>query len=91
MEEQRTHTITLVRRGHLTLTGIEHVDNFDDDSIVLVTDMGMLTIRGHKLRIQTLDLERGHFEATGDFDAVVYGRKKNSGTRNETIWKKMWR
>lgn len=90
MEDKRVHSIVLANRQTLTLEGVQHVDNFDDDTIVLATDMGLLTIRGHNLRIQSLDLEQGHFMAVGEFDAVVYGKKKGRG-QEQNVWKKMWR
>ena len=90
MDEKPDHSVSLVNRQHLSISGVQHVDNFDDDTIVLSTTMGTLTIRGHNLRIQSLDLDRGHFEAAGEFDAVQYGSKK--GVRGQaSTWQKLWR
>ena len=90
MDDKSQHTISLYNRQSLSLQGVQHVDNFDDDTIVLSTTMGPLTIRGHNLRIQNLDLEQGRFEAVGEFDAVQYGRKKGKGAPG-TSWSKLWR
>ena len=90
MDDKSQHTISLNNRQNLSLQGVQHVDNFDDDTIVLSTTMGQLTIRGHNLRIQNLDLEQGRFEAVGEFDAVQYGRKKGKSTPS-TSWQKLWR
>lgn len=90
MDEKSGHSFTLNNRQNLSLHGVQHVDNFDDDTIVLSTTMGTLTIRGHNLRIQTLDLDQGHFEAVGEFDALQYGRKKSSRGQTNT-WQKLWR
>jgi sporulation protein YabP len=90
MDDKAGHAVALQNRQNLTLDGVEHVDNFDDDTIVLATTMGTLTIRGHNLRIQALDLERGHFEAVGEFDSVQYGRKKSSRVPGNA-WQKLWR
>ncbi len=90
MDDKSQHSISLHNRQSLSLQGVQHVDNFDDDTIVLSTTMGPLTIRGHNLRIQNLDLEQGRFEAVGEFDMVQYGRKKAKGTSG-TAWQKLWR
>lgn len=91
MEDRREHSVSLMNRQSLSLEGVQHVDNFDDDVIVLSTTMGSLTIRGHSLRIQALDLEAGHFVAIGEFDAIQYGRKKAQRTESHSTWKKIWR
>lgn len=91
MEEKKEHSIALINRQSLSLEGVQHVDNFDDDTIVLSTTMGSLTVRGHNLRIQTLDLDQGHFIAVGEFDAIQYGRKKPGRGETNSAWKKMWR
>ncbi|PSR21565.1 MAG: sporulation protein YabP [Sulfobacillus acidophilus] len=90
MDDKSTHSITLVNRQSLILQGVQHVDSFDDDSIVLATTMGTMTIRGHSLKIQTLALDRGYFEAVGEFDALQYGRKKATRGPGST-WNKLWR
>lgn len=91
MEEKREHSITLLGRQTLSLEGVQHVDNFDDDTIVLSTTMGILTVRGHNLRIQTLDLDQGHFVAVGEFDALQYGKKKGQRGSSQNTWQKIWR
>ncbi len=91
MDEKREHSIMLVDRQNLSLQGVQHVDNFDDDTIVLLTTMGPLTVRGHNLRIEALDLEQGRFVASGEFDALQYGKKHSSSRTPENPWKKLWR
>ncbi|MCL5116217.1 MAG: sporulation protein YabP [Firmicutes bacterium] len=91
MDEKRGHSIALANRQTLSLEGVQHVDNFDDDTIVLSTTMGTLTIRGHNLRIQTLDLDQGRFVAVGEFDALQYGRKKPQRSAGGGTWQKIWR
>lgn len=88
-EDKAPHALTLLNRSNLRLEGVQNVDTFGDETIVLLTNMGTLTIRGHKLRIQHLDLDKGQFMAEGDFEALVYSRKK--GRNDDNVWKKMWR
>lgn len=91
MDEKRRHSVLLVNRKTLTLEGVQHVDNFDDDTIVLNTDMGTLTIRGHNLRIQQLDLAAGQFTAEGEIDGLFYSRKRPAGMSADSGWRKLWR
>jgi sporulation protein YabP len=86
----KNHEITVRSRRTVVIEGVRHVDNFDDDTIVLATELGLLTIRGRGLTIHQLDLEEGHFTAEGDIDALIYSRKR-TGKPSDTTWKKLWR
>ncbi len=86
----KNHEINVSGRRTVVIEGVRHVDNFDDDTIVLATELGVLTIRGRGLTIHQLDLEEGHFTAEGDIDALIYSRKK-TGNTSDTPWKKLWR
>jgi|BEDMetMinimDraft_2_1075160.scaffolds.fasta_scaffold05685_2 sporulation protein YabP len=83
------HRLELQARRTLTIHGVKHVDRFDDDAIVLVTEMGPLTIRGRNLRIHHLDLDRGEFTAEGDVDALAYTQR--SGTAGRHPLQRLWR
>ena len=42
------HNVIMENRSKVMITGVRDVDTFDDQTIVLVTDSGELTIRGYK-------------------------------------------
>jgi sporulation protein YabP len=84
------HQILLVGRRVLTIDGVKQVDSFDDDTILLNTHLGTLTIRGKNLRIQQLDVESGRFAAEGDVDALQYAPRRDM--RNaQGLFQKLWR
>ena len=48
-EEKRSvgaHNLILEERGNLTITGVEDVDSFDEETVVVYTGLGELTVRG---------------------------------------------
>ena len=53
MDEIRTraHRVVLENRSKGTVTGIQDVVSFDENQIVLDTDMGLLTIKGKNLHV----------------------------------------
>ena len=77
-EAQREHGVTLVDRKRLSLTGVEDVDCFNEQLVVLRTGLGTLTVAGAGLNISRLSLEDGCVEVEGEVDALEYsgGRKK---------------
>ena len=80
-DPNRAHAVTLADRKRLSLTGIEDVDCFNEQLVVLRTPLGTLTIAGAGLNISRLDLEDGRVEIDGEVDAMEYsgGKKKPGG------------
>lgn len=78
MEEKQlsgAHRILFVGRKNGTVNGVSDVQSFDENEIVMGTDMGMLTIRGKGLHISKLNLEKGEAELEGQVDSLVYSAK----------------
>lgn len=47
-EEKRStgaHNLILEERGSLTVTGVSDIDSFDEETVVVYTDLGELTVR----------------------------------------------
>ena len=84
-EEKKTgflpHNCILEDRKTLSVSGVNDVDSFDEQTIVAVTDLGELTIRGEKLHITRLSLEIGELQVEGNIAALSYTdiAPKNSG------------
>ena len=61
MEEKissgRLHRLVLSDRHTGSVTGVNDVVSFDENEIVLDTDMGLLTVRGKELHVKRLTLE----------------------------------
>ena len=74
MEENpgMAHKIILNNRNQGNLTGILDVISFDENTIVLDTDMGLLTIKGKDLHVNRLSLEKGEIDIEGRTDSLVY-------------------
>ena len=49
------HNLILEERGSLTVTGVEDIDSFDDQTVVIYTGLGELTVRGNQLHIERID------------------------------------
>ncbi len=85
---QYGHTLHLANREALSLTGVVHVDTFDDQEIVLDTELGSLTVRGESLHIKRLNLEDGKLEVAGTVDGISYAPRPR--TRSTSSRGKGW-
>ena len=66
------HNLILEERGSLTVTGVEDIDSFDDQTVVIYTGLGELTVRGNQLHIERIDLQAGELELQGQVDSMTY-------------------
>lgn len=91
MEENKRNgfqNIIIENREHLTLTGIVDVFSFDDQIIIIETELGLLTIKGDNLKINKLNLETSDFVVDGKIDSISYSSddltsKKTKGLLNK--------
>ena len=76
---QEAHSLRLVGRAELTITGVTEVSRFEEDGVLLQTDMGELTVQGEQLQLKELSLEGGRVAVSGSISALVYGRQQSGG------------
>ena len=75
------HNLVLEDRRMLTVSGVSDVDSFDEETVVVFTDLGELTVRGTNLHINRLSVEAGELTVEGNIAALIYSddSPKNSG------------
>ena len=66
------HELMLLDRKKMEMDGVKDVKSFDENEVILDTDLGQLEIGGEKLHISVLDLEKGRVALDGRIDSVVY-------------------
>ena len=66
------HQLTLEGRERLTVSGVEDVERFDENTIVMSTTAGTLVITGENLHIGKLSLDGGELHVVGQIDALSY-------------------
>lgn len=84
-EEMRVpgeHRVVLEDREQLTVSGVEEVESFDENTIVMLTNRGTLIVRGEELHIEKLSLDGGDLKVEGTIDSLTYedsGRDRAGG------------
>lgn len=72
-----SHELTLHNREKGTIRGVLDVISFDETTIVLDTDMGLLTIKGKELHVSRLTLEKGEVDLEGRIDSFSYSSNES--------------
>ena len=66
------HHVVIEERKSLTVSGVEDVERFDENTIVLSTSKGDMVVSGENLHIEKLSLDGGDLKVEGDIDSVSY-------------------
>ncbi|MCR3760794.1 sporulation protein YabP [Clostridium felsineum] len=77
--------MTIENRKRLLLTGVSEVVNFNDEQIVLNTNLGALVIKGRELKMNKLDVQNGDVAITGTINACVYSGGEASNKKDSII------
>lgn len=72
------HNLFLRERKELNLTGVKEVKAFDEETVVLDTSKGTLTIKGENLAIGSFSAESGDLSLQGNIWALVYSAEQSA-------------
>lgn len=66
------HTVNIVKRSSINISGVKKIENFNDNEFLLETIMGFMNIKGSGLEIIKLDTYQGDVAIKGKIDSIVY-------------------
>ena len=69
---EQQHSLTLVDRKHLNVTGVEKVVSIKPDLAQLKSSSGDIIITGQNIEVTKLDLEQHTLNLSGKFDNIKY-------------------
>ena len=79
--------LVLENREKLTISGVLDVLSFDDQVVILETELGLLTVKGENLRINKLSIDTSEVIVEGEIFNLAYSEneieKKSSGFLNK--------
>lgn len=76
MNEQKqssgSHGIILENRSKMGVSGVCDVVSFDEQTVILNTNMGELTVKGEGLKVQSFATETGNLTIEGTVYTLAY-------------------
>ena len=85
---EAAHHIILEERKQLSVSGVEEVESFDENTIVMLTNRGTLIVRGEELHIEKLSLDGGDLKVEGEIDSLTY---EDSGRDKGGLFSRLFR
>lgn len=74
------HKLSLDERRVLTMSGVTEVVSFDENRVVLKTELGLLMVHGKDLQLKNLSLDGGLIGVEGHICALMYEESRKGGT-----------
>lgn len=79
--------IILENRENMSITGVSDVLSFDDQIIIVETELGLLTIKGENLKINKLNIDTSDFSLNGKINSVSYSETTFEGKNSNLLSK----
>jgi sporulation protein YabP len=77
----KTQNLILENREKLSISGVIDVESFNDECVVVDTELGILIIRGEDLRINKLNIDNSELNIEGDIFFLEYNDKDGSRSK----------
>lgn len=84
------HTITLVERKSIVISGVKKIDNFDDEEFLIESTMGYIIVKGNGLELLKLDTLSGNVSIKGKINSIAYIEDKKI-PKEEGVFSKLFK
>ena len=97
IEERKTintgviQNLILENRGKLSISGVLDVLSFDDQIVIVETELGLLTVKGENLRINKLSIDTSEVIVEGDISSLIYSENKGTDKTKESLISKIFK
>ena len=83
--------IDLENREKLSISGVLDVFSFDDQIIILETDLGLLHVKGENLKINKLSIDTSEVIVEGNINSLNYSDKDSDKKSGSSLLGKIFR
>lgn len=91
MTSNTIQNVILENREKLTISGVLDVLSFDDQIVIVETELGLLTIKGENLRINKLSLDTTEVIVEGTIFNLSYSEKNLDKKSGSNIFGKIFK
>ncbi len=91
VNRNKVHNVILENREKLSVSGVEHVNSFNSELIVLETIAGVITVKGQELDVNKLSLDDGNVIISGRVSSMVYSDRDSISAKGGGLLSKMFK
>ena len=83
--------LVLENREKLSISGVIDVLSFDDQVVIIETELGLLTIKGENLRINKLSIDTSEVIVEGEIYNLAYSENDLKDKKSSNIFNKIFK
>ena len=87
----KTQSLMLENRERLNITGVIDVESFNDENVIVETELGILIVRGEDLHISKLNIDNSELNIEGDIVSCEYSDRGGSRSKGLGFLGKMFK
>ena len=97
IEERKTintgviQNLILENREKLSISGVIDVLSFDDQVVIVETELGLLTVKGENIRVNKLSLDTSEVVLEGTISYLAYSDKDLEKNKNSSLLSKIFK
>ncbi len=76
-ENLKKHKLTIENREKTVVSGVKDVESFDENEVIVDTELGLLTLSGENFKLNKLVVDTGELVVWGTVDEINYSVKGN--------------
>ena len=83
--------IILENRGKLNITGVIDMLSFDDQVVIVETELGLLTVKGEEIKINKLSIDTSEVIIEGTINSLNYSENNKDKDSSGGIFSKIFK
>lgn len=85
------HSINIVERKNILVTGVKKIESFDDEEFLMETVMGYLVLKGSDMELLKLDTLQGNVSIKGLLKSFAYVDENNKKTKENNLVSRLFK
>ncbi|MBQ1812606.1 MAG: sporulation protein YabP [Bacilli bacterium] len=91
MNSNSSHSLTIIDRSTINISGVNKIESFDKEEFLLETVMGYMNIKGEALEMIKLDTIEGKVVIKGKINSLVYLENIKKKNNDENFFAKLFK
>ena len=90
-EHNYNHSINIIERKNILVTGVKKIESFDDTEFLMDTVLGMLALNGEGLELLKLDTLQGSVSIKGLLKSFTYVDEEKTKDKDSSFISRLFK
>lgn len=91
VQKPKVQNLILENRERLNISGVINVESFNDESVIVDTELGVLVVKGIDLHINKLNIDSSELGIEGEIVSCEYSDRDGSRNKGGGFFARMFK